>query len=263
MANFRATIPERYRPRALCAVAVFVSMLAPAAARQTTDGDADLCATAIAETERHSQIPARLLAAVASVESGRWDKRSRRSVSWPWTVTAEGEGKFFATREKAVRAVRIMRHAGIRNIDVGCMQINLAYHPKAFASLNDAFDPATNAAYAAALLAKLRADKRSWLRAVQFYHSSNPERQTRYGDKVFKAWRVIRVREARGRLKAPRANPRRDFQRARPPEQRPKAALRRIRAHFASRISPPHGYEARRLAEINERRQIFSLSRRP
>jgi hypothetical protein len=237
-------------------------MLAPAAARQTSEGKVDLCAAAIAETERQSRIPARLLAAVATVESGRWDKAARKSVSWPWTVTAEGEGKFFVTREKAIRAVRIMRRAGIRNIDVGCMQINLAYHPNAFASLNDAFDPIENAAYAAVLLASLRVNKRSWLRAVQFYHSSNPERQARYGDKVFKAWRAIRVREARGRLKAQRPNPRRNPQPTRLAEQTPKVALRRIRAHFSTRVTPPRGYEARRLAEINERRQIFGVSRR-
>ena len=55
-----------------------------------------------------------------------------------------------------MRAVRKLQRRGVRNIDVGCMQVNLRYHPKAFKSLGQAFDPRANAAYAAGFLRKLR-----------------------------------------------------------------------------------------------------------
>jgi hypothetical protein len=45
--------------------------------------------------------------------------------------------------------------AGSQSIDVGCFQVNLYYHPTAFVSLAEGFDPAANARYAAALPGRL------------------------------------------------------------------------------------------------------------
>ena len=90
-----------------------------------------------------------------------------------------------------------MRRDGVTNIDIGCMQINMGYHPDAFESLHDAFEPASNVAYAATFLNELRLSRRSWSRAVRFYHSSDTERQTYYGKKVYSAWRDIRARDRR------------------------------------------------------------------
>jgi soluble lytic murein transglycosylase-like protein len=56
----------------------------------------------------------------------------------------------------------------VRNIDVGCMQVNLGYHGKAFADLEAAFDPATNVAYAARFLSELFSKRRSWALAVGY-----------------------------------------------------------------------------------------------
>ncbi len=69
------------------------------------------------------------------------------------------------------------------------MQVNLFYHPDAFASLNDAFDPNRNAAYGAKFLTELKQDQGSWQRAVQHYHSSTAERRIPYQRKVYTAWR--------------------------------------------------------------------------
>ena len=63
---------------------------------------------------------------------------------------------FFPTREAAIAEVRQLRADGMRLIDVGCMQINLHHHPNAFASLEEAFDPLSNARYAAQFLTELR-----------------------------------------------------------------------------------------------------------
>ena len=61
-----------------------------------------------------------------------------------------------------------------RNIDVGCVQVNLMHHPAAFADLGQAFDPSANVAYGAWLLATLRDATGSWERAVALYHSARP-----------------------------------------------------------------------------------------
>jgi hypothetical protein len=91
---------------------------------------------------------------------------------------------------------------GVRNIDVGCMQVNLHYHPDAFASLEEAFDPAANVAYAADFLVELRREARSWTRAVGQYHSREAIRGNGYRAKVFKAWRAERHRANRERRAA-------------------------------------------------------------
>jgi hypothetical protein len=106
------------------------------------------CRPAIDAAERGTAIPPHLLAAIGRVESGRRDPQSGGWNPWPWTVNAEGEGFFFDTKEQAIAAVRTMQARGTRSIDVGCMQVNLMHHPDAFGSLEQAFDPASNAAYA-------------------------------------------------------------------------------------------------------------------
>ncbi|TVR81149.1 MAG: lytic transglycosylase domain-containing protein [Rhodospirillales bacterium] len=148
-----------------------------------------LCAAAIAAEEVRSGIPRHLLAAIALAESGRWDAARKASVAWPWTVMAEGRGQFFPTRDAAIAHVKRVRARGVRNIDVGCMQINLMYHPDAFTGLEQAFDPARNVAYAARYLSDLRAETGSWEAAAGRYHSATPAHNARYRRTLARLWR--------------------------------------------------------------------------
>ena len=93
------------------------------------------------EVERREGIPRDLLSAIALTESGRHDVESGENFAWPWTVMAEGKGRYFATEAEARAEVEILLSQGVRNIDVGCMQINLHYHWNAFETLDHAFDP--------------------------------------------------------------------------------------------------------------------------
>ena len=52
------------------------------------------------------------------------------------------------------RDLALRMHA-TKSVDVGCMQISLTYHPDAFSSMDQAFDPASNADYGARFLAQL------------------------------------------------------------------------------------------------------------
>jgi hypothetical protein len=156
--------------------------------------DAALCSAAIAAAERREALPLRLLTAVSLAESGRWDEERRESFAWPWTVTSGGTGQYFPDKRAAIAAVKRLRAKGVRNIDVGCLQVNLSYHPDAFDDLDAAFDPATNAAYAAHFLKSLRIERHAWSIAVGYYHSSRPDEGRRYSDKVFDLWHAANRR---------------------------------------------------------------------
>jgi hypothetical protein len=152
-----------------------------------------LCRAAITEAERSANVPRGLLQAIGRVESGRRDPETGQFAPWPWTTNAEGEGKYFPTREAAIAHVRQLQARGVRIIDVGCMQVNLHHHPNAFASLEQAFDPLINARYAARFLSELNGGRADWRQAAGHYHSQTPERAGPYREKVLAAWE----REAR------------------------------------------------------------------
>jgi hypothetical protein len=146
------------------------------------------CRPAIAAAERAEAIPGHLLAAIGRIESGRKDPSGGGSAPWPWTINAAGQGSFFDTKAQAVEAVRALQASGVRSIDVGCMQVNLMHHPAAFANLEQAFDPAANAAYAARFLNQLYAQTKDWPQAVGQYHSATPELGGEYRRKVLAVW---------------------------------------------------------------------------
>jgi hypothetical protein len=103
-------------------------------------------------------------------------------------VNAEGQGRFYDTKAEAVAAVRALQANGVRSIDVGCGQINLMHHPDAFPSLEEAFDPDSNAAYAARFLKELFARTGDWNKATGMYHSATPGLGDEYREKVLAAW---------------------------------------------------------------------------
>ena len=167
-----------------------VGAVEPPATRE----NAEICRQAIAESEKSLDLPFGILQAISLAESGRWDRDSQERFAWPWTVMARGEGKYYPSRAEAIEAVRRLKAEGVRNIDVGCMQVNLHYHPNAFASLEEAFDPAANTRYAGELFAKLREAQRSISRAIAHYHSTTRTYNEPYKKKVMRLWNEERRR---------------------------------------------------------------------
>ena len=131
------------------------------------------------------RVPDKLLPSIARVESGRLDAATGRVRPWPWTINVEGVGYFFDSKSEVIAAVQAFQAKGKRSIDVGCMQVNLMHHPKAFADLDEAFDPATNARYAVKFLTGLYQQTRDWPLATAWYHSSTPEFGEQYQRLVF------------------------------------------------------------------------------
>lgn len=147
-----------------------------------------MCREAIGAVEAASGLPAGLMTAIATVESGRRDPVSGEVRPWPWTADIEGTGSFYNSKAEAIAAVRRARQQGARSIDVGCMQVNLQQHPEAFASLEQAFDPTANAAFAARFLQDLHAQSGNWTKAAAMYHSATPAIGAEYQRKVLAVW---------------------------------------------------------------------------
>jgi hypothetical protein len=127
-----------------------------------------LCTAAIAAAEARNGTLHGLLPAIARAESGR-------------PVPA----MYFDSKGAAVAWTRLRLQQGSRQVDVGCMQINLQSHPDAFASLDDAFDPAANAEYGARFLSRLQADAGgNWYIATGYYHSRTPDLADSYRQRV-------------------------------------------------------------------------------
>jgi len=147
-----------------------------------------ICQRATQHAEASSALPRDLLTAISHAESGQWDAQEQAIIAWPWTVTSGGKGRYFPDKQAAIAHVRELQRKGVHNIDVGCLQVNLYYHPDAFSNLEEAFDPKTNARYAAQFLGKLQRSNKSWSEAIKRYHSANPSKGNPYHERVLSFW---------------------------------------------------------------------------
>ena len=151
----------------------------------------EVCTVAAQQYEKKYQIKKHLLTTITNVESGRWNQQKQRNTAWPWTVNAQGKGHFYATKQQAINAVKSLRARGVKSIDVGCMQINLAYHPDAFENLEEAFNPYKNVEYGARFLTKLYEQKGDWNKAATAYHSNTPLKAKKYAKKLSRVYKDI------------------------------------------------------------------------
>lgn len=223
-----------------------------------------LCAAETGRQERSWGIPAQLLHSISIIESGRWDSARKASIAWPWTVMAEGSGRYFQTKAEAVAEVKRLKAKGVRNIDVGCMQINLYYHPQAFDDLEEALDPAANVAYAARFLKGLHGATNHWVTAASYYHSQTPHLAAAYRERLMKVWNNNAI-DGRALAALPTIKP--------APQLKPKPttpAIQEMREswkqqHDASRTEArqiAEAYRQARLAEYRLRRDRMRESRR-
>jgi len=167
---------------------------------------ADLCTDATRSAQARHATPPGLLDAIARTESGRTDPDTKSFRPWPWTVNIGGAGAWFPTKDAAVQAARRALTTGAGNVDVGCMQVSLTHHPRAFRSLDEAFDPQANVDYAARFLVSLReAADGNWFVAVGLYHSRTPELARIYRERVTLAGTTVRP-AGTGKLRVTLAN---------------------------------------------------------
>ncbi|MDR3179929.1 MAG: transglycosylase SLT domain-containing protein [Holosporaceae bacterium] len=147
----------------------------------------DLCENEIIKAEKKFSIPRRLLLAIGIVESGKVSAKRKRP--WPWTICAAGKSYFCSTKSAAIALAKRLLARGIRNMDVGCMQVNLLHHSRAFRNLEEAFTPKNNVSYGAKYFTELKKASNSWTYAVGYYHSKSSKHYKPYCHLVYNEWK--------------------------------------------------------------------------
>jgi hypothetical protein len=177
------------QPRRLAAAfSAGLAFASPVWAQDLSSDPLRACDSAAARAETEWRLPAGLLSAIGIVESGRSGLGSVRPVAWPWSINADGRGYYLSSKAAAIAAVQALQAAGRKVIDVGCFQVDLFYHPEAFATLEAAFDPDANAQAAARILTLARFRGDSWNTAIALYHSASPLRGAQYLQAVQAVW---------------------------------------------------------------------------
>jgi hypothetical protein len=224
----------------LCMITAFLALTGPTAAlaaNAAVKEAGDTCLPGISAAEHRFALPPKLLQTIGIVESGRPDPASGRVAPWPWTINVGGTGLVFPTKAAAIQTVQGLQQAGVKSIDVGCMQINLMHHPNAFASLDEAFNPASNTQYGARFLTALYRETGNWPRAAAAYHSRTDDVGVPYETRVMAIWPLARKYPDASlmvRAHGPQA--------AAPPELAARVErLEADHARLAARFGPPLG----------------------
>lgn len=163
-----------FRSVAICILQLW---LLPLGALASSD-----CAELAEQAGRDQGVPPGLMAAISQVETGY------RGQPWPWTLNEGGKGQHFQTRAEAEAYLTDAVARGVRNIDVGCMQLNFHWHAAGFSSLDAMLDPRQNTRYAALFLSELKSRLGTWEAAAKHYHSADAARGEAYLAKVEQAW---------------------------------------------------------------------------
>lgn len=142
------------------------------------------CSAIFSYFEKRFNIPKDLLHSISLRESAKKHSSRNLAIVWPWTANVGGQGYYFNNKRDAVNFTKNQLASGVTNIDVGCMQINLKYHPNAFTSLEQAFSPRSNVGYGAKFLTEKYIQHGDWISAVGNYHSADPARGRDYRRKV-------------------------------------------------------------------------------
>jgi hypothetical protein len=159
--------------------AIMVCLLPEAVSAGTQSADCEALAAHAGEAEG---LPPGLLVAIARVESGK--SHGAGVKAWPWTLNQAGKGSYHDTKADALTRLDTILAEGIRNVDLGCMQLNWRWHGSAFSDASEMLDPVMNTRYAANFLRDLHDRHGDWSVAVAHYHSADPHRGERYAARV-------------------------------------------------------------------------------
>ncbi|QFT47370.1 Transglycosylase SLT domain protein [Roseivivax sp. THAF40] len=208
-----------------------------------------VCISEILAAQKRHKIPNNLLLGLGLQEAGT--KRNGILTVWPYAVNSEGRGRIFNTRSEALEFVRSETRNGVRSIDVGCMQINLRWHPDAFRSLEEGFDPARNIDYAARFLRKLYQESGDWTLAVGNYHSRTPDKRAVYTKRALRNIAVANDRIEAFRALASRSRePGEQVTELRPKVRRVRTLWSTDRSGADTRFTPYGQYELQPILPI-------------
>ena len=146
----------------------------------TTQYSRQQIASLISKAEKENQIPSGLLAAIAKLESN----------TQAYSLNINGHAVFNKSLEEASWLVKKKLDSGLKNIDLGVIQLNYRWHGDKFNNVTQMLMPENNIKYAASLLKSLKVKHGSWHKAVKYYHSAKPEHHRKYSRKVVAYWLV-------------------------------------------------------------------------
>lgn len=149
--------------------------------------DSDVCDQSIEHVAASSFVPRAVIFKIARLETGR--RVDGRIVSWPWSLNNGGKAYYLKDSATALRTLAKLMAEGEKNIDVGCMQLNIRWHSEFFNSLEQMMNPLHNVRYAARYLETLYKETGSWEKAVRYYHSRN----TKFNDLYYAKFRKMKL----------------------------------------------------------------------
>jgi len=165
-------------PQFYFAIMALISIFLGPASAKNDDHISSLCDLAAHIAAREFEIPVDVLLAITRTETGRSGQKNLRP--WPWTVNMEGAGYWFPNRSDALNFTISHHQGGATSFDIGCFQINYEWHGEFFKSVEDMFEPISNARYAAHFLEQLFLEFGSWSAAAGAFHSRTPFRAKIY-----------------------------------------------------------------------------------
>jgi soluble lytic murein transglycosylase-like protein len=162
-------------PRILVAAVLFMSSAVSPAGAET-----DLCEKEMTRAAAKYEIPLGILYAVGLTETGGGGHLHA------YALNLQGDAVYSLNKQQAIARFHAAWAAGVRLIDVGCMQLNYYYHGKNFSSVEEMMDPQKNVDYAARFLKELKQSEGVWTIAVARYNAgkNNDPAQKRYVCKV-------------------------------------------------------------------------------
>lgn len=130
---------------------------------------------------------------------------------WPWTLNVEGKPARFSTQQEAAAHLRTLWQKGIRNIDVGCMQVNMGWNGRAYSDPVAYLDPTLNVQWAGWRLTQLAKSGKTLTDMVMSYHAPDPRKDQR------RLWYACQVQRELSHLKGRGGKPHPDCRNVKAP----------------------------------------------
>jgi len=96
------------------------------------------CEREMARAAQSYGVPLGVLYAVGLAETGRGGSLQ------PYALNIAGKAIYDIAKHDALRRFQEAQLAGVKMIDVGCMQINHHFHARSFSSVEEMLDPSKN-----------------------------------------------------------------------------------------------------------------------
>jgi hypothetical protein len=121
-----------------------------------------------------------------AIQESRRSRGDGTTRPWPWTLHTPIEGAmYFESFEAAREKLQALLASGVRNIDIGLMQVNWAWHGHRVARAEELLEPAVNIDVAASILRENLDLTRGDLRgALARYHSVRADLGAAYAASV-------------------------------------------------------------------------------